>query len=163
MLYVQRSKYRRVVSQRVNKSLHRGAIYIIYFSPFSLCSISDDFISVNQNLSSEHWNHEDGYNNEVPVDPMTYPFRVLGPGSRAGMQVLMFLIKQNLEYICRGPVPGFKILLHTPGEVPQVSKHFFRIPLEQEVMVAIKLNMITTSEGLRHYEPNRYDVESETF
>lgn len=57
--------------------------------------------------------------------------------------------------MCRGPVQGFKILLHTPGEVPQVSKHYFRVPLLQEVLVSVKPNMITTSEGLMSYEPNR--------
>ena len=57
--------------------------------------------------------------------------------------------------MCRGPVQGFKILLHTPGEIPRVSKQFFRIPLEQEVVVSVKPNMITTSEGLADYSPDR--------
>lgn len=117
--------------------------------------ISKDFLNDINNLTADHWSHEDGYDTEVPANPFTYPYRVLGPGARVGMYVVMFLFQQHLEYICRGPVQGFKILLHTPGEVPQVSKHYFRIPLEQEVLVAVKPNMITTSEGLRHYEPNR--------
>lgn len=86
---------------------------------------------------------------------MTFPFRVFGSGARVGLFVLLSLYEQHLEYICRGPVQGFKFLLHTPGEIPQVSKHYFRVPLLQEVLVSVKPNMITTSEGLRHYEPNR--------
>jgi hypothetical protein len=39
--------------------------------------------------------------------------------------------------------------------MPQVSKQYFRMPLNQEVLVAIKPQMMTTSEGLRHYSPNR--------
>ena len=54
-----------------------------------------------------------------------------------------------------GPVQGFKILLHTPGEIPRVSKQYFRVPLNQEVVVSVKPNMITTSEGLVGYAPNR--------
>jgi hypothetical protein len=46
-------------------------------------------------------------------------------------------------------------MLHTPGEMPQVSKQYFRVPLNQEVLVAIKPQMMTTSKGLRHYSPNR--------
>lgn len=120
-------------------------------------SISDDFRGDNHNLTADSWSLEDGYTNanSKTIDENTYPFRVFGPGARVGMFVVLFLFRQHLEYICRGPVQGFKVLLHTPGEVPQVSKHYFRIPLEQEVLVAVKPNMITTSEGLRHYAPNR--------
>jgi acid-sensing ion channel, other len=39
--------------------------------------------------------------------------------------------------------------MHTiSGEIPRVSKQFFRVPLRQEVVVSVKPNMITTSEGL---------------
>lgn len=87
-----------------------------------------------------------------------YPYRVFGAGARVGLFVLLRLFEQHLDYICRGPVQGFKILLHTPGEVPQVSKHYFRVPLLHEVLVAVKPNMITTSEGLWNYEPHRYAI-----
>lgn len=96
---------------------------------------------------------ENGYTKDAPIDP--FPVRVLGAGARAGLFVLMTLNKTDLDYICRGPVQGFKILLHTPGEIPQVSKQYFRVPLNQEVVVSVKPNMITTSEGLRHYAPSR--------
>jgi acid-sensing ion channel, other len=46
-------------------------------------------------------------------------------------------------------------MLHTPGEMPQVSKQYYQVPLNQQVLVAIKPQMMTTSEGLRHYSPNR--------
>jgi len=52
-------------------------------------------------------------------------------------------------------VQGFKILLHTPGEIPRVSKQYFRVPLRQEVVVSVKPNMITTSSGLANYAPER--------
>lgn len=111
-------------------------------------------MTVTDNKNATNWNLEDGYD-VANVDPETYPFRVFGAGARAGLFALLRLYEQDLEYLCRGPVQGFKILLHTPGEVPQVSKHYFRVPLLQEVLVSVKPNMITTSEGLRHYEPNR--------
>jgi hypothetical protein len=46
-------------------------------------------------------------------------------------------------------------MLHSPGEMPQVSKQYYQVPLNQQVMVAIKPQMMTTSEGLRYYSPNR--------
>lgn len=83
----------------------------------------------------------------------TYPHRVFGAGARAGFFALLKLNDTDAEYVCRGPVQGFKVLLHIPGEVPQVSKHYFRVPLLEEVLISIKPNMITTSENLRHYKP----------
>lgn len=110
---------------------------------------------MDHNRTAPHWNLEDGYDPKIPADPLTYPFRVLGAGARVGLFALLRLYEQHLEYLCRGPVQGFKILLHTPGEIPQVSKHYFRVPMLSEVLVSVKPNMITTSEGLRHYEPDR--------
>lgn len=106
-------------------------------------------------MSAHHWKLENGYDASIDFDPQTYPYRVLGSGARVGLFVILKLYEQNLDYICRGPVQGFKILLHTPGEIPQLSKHYFRVPLLQEVVVSVKPNMITTSEALWHYEPNR--------
>jgi acid-sensing ion channel, other len=116
-------------------------------------SITDDFNFMNHNQTADHWTMEEGYK---PTAPLTvYPRRALGSGARVGLFVLLRLYEYDLDYICRGPVQGFKILLHTPGEMPQVSKQYFRMPLNQEVLVAIKPQMMTTSEGLRHYPPNR--------
>lgn len=112
-----------------------------------------EYSYMQHNVTGEHWDFEDGYSDEASTTP--YPLRVLSAGARAGLTVLMPLYKQDLDYICRGPVQGFKIHLHSPGEMPRVSKQYFRVPLNQEVIVAVKPNMMTTSEGLRGYNPNR--------
>lgn len=115
-------------------------------------SLASDFHYLNHNMSSESWTLEKGY---ASTDPSTYPRRVLGPGARAGFNIVLKLTEPDLDYICRGPVQGFKILLHTPGEIPRVSKQYFRVPLRQEVVVSVKPNMMTTSSGLLDYEPER--------
>lgn len=117
--------------------------------------MAPEMMSVTDNQNATNWNLETGYDDSKSNGTETYPYRVFGAGARAGLFALLRLFEQDLEYLCRGPVQGFKILLHTPGEIPQVSKHYFRVPLLQEVLVSVKPNMITTSEGLRHYEPNR--------
>ncbi|XP_037032181.1 pickpocket protein 28-like [Bradysia coprophila] len=117
--------------------------------------LSPDYTRIDHNMSANFWNLEDGYDSSVEIDSQTYPYRIFGSGAQDGIFVLMHLLKEHLEYMCRGAVQGFKISLHTPGEIPQMSKHYFRVPLLQEVLVSVKPNMITTSEGLRHYEPNR--------
>lgn len=40
-------------------------------------------------------------------------------------------------------------------EIPRVSTQYFRAPLNQEVVVSIRPDMITTSEGLKNYDPHR--------
>lgn len=37
--------------------------------------------------------------------------------------------------------------------MPQVSKHYLRVPLLEEVIISVKPNMMTTSESLRTYHP----------
>lgn len=85
----------------------------------------------------------------------TYPRRVLGSGAKAGLNVVLGLQEKDLEYLCRGPVQGFKIILHIPGEIPRVGRHYFRVPLKQEVLVAVKPQMITTSHTLNQYRSDR--------
>lgn len=116
-------------------------------------AMHDGFFFHTHNKTSDFWTLENGYTPEASLTP--FPVRVLGAGARAGLFILLRLYEYDLDYICRGPVQGFKILLHTPGEIPQVSKQYFRVPLNQEVVVSVKPNMITTSEGLRGYSPNR--------
>lgn len=116
-------------------------------------NIHTEYNYLDHNKTADFWNLQTGYSPDSGDSP--FPVRVLSSGARAGLFVLLPLYKYDLDYICRGPVQGFKILLHTPGEIPRVSKQYFRVPLNQEVIVAVKPNMITTSEGLRGYHPNR--------
>ncbi|KAH8375195.1 hypothetical protein KR200_002252 [Drosophila serrata] len=115
--------------------------------------IIPDFIFREENRLSMDWNVEDGYSASADTSP--YPNRVLGPGARAGLYLFMGGMEIDFDDMCRGPVQGFKILLHTPGDVAQVSKQYFRIPFDQEVLISIRPKIITTSDGLKHYEPNR--------
>ncbi|KAF7280748.1 pickpocket protein 28-like [Rhynchophorus ferrugineus] len=102
---------------------------------------------------SEGWNLEDGYPKNAPIN--TYPRRAMSAGFSSGFLLLLRAYQQDLDYICRGPVQGFKILLHNPAETPRVGMQYFRAPLNQEVVVAVKPDMMTTSEGLKDYDPHR--------
>lgn len=115
-------------------------------------NLHSDYKYLHHDVPGQHWDIERGYS---PEASQTYPLRVLSAGARAGLAILLPMYKYDLDYICRGPVQGFKIHLHSPGELPRVSKQYFRVPLNQEVIVAVKPNMMTTSEGLRGYNPNR--------
>lgn len=114
-------------------------------------SIHDGF-AYHQAPKESAWTLESGFES---VNFSAYPNRVLAAGSRAGLFVLLSLYDQELDYMCRGPVQGFKILLHTPGELPRVSKQYFRVPTLQEVIVSVRPQMMQTSENLKDYSPMR--------
>lgn len=120
---------------------------------FMLFRMADDFIYYEPNKEDKgEWTLENGYSS---TNFSVYPSRVLAAGARAGLFVLLALYDQELDYLCRGPVQGFKVLLHTPGEQPRVSKHYFRVPTLQEVIVTVRPQMIQTSDRLMDYSPER--------
>ncbi|KAI8046473.1 pickpocket protein 28 [Drosophila gunungcola] len=108
-----------------------------------------------ENISSRHppWTLESGYAHGSEVE--TFPARVLSAGARSGIFLALQSFKQEVDYACRGPVQGFKVLLHAPDDVPQVSKQFVRIPMGKEVLIAVKPSMITMSSGIAEYHPIR--------
>lgn len=61
----------------------------------------------------------------------SYPHRILGTGAQNGFSLMLYLNPDDLDYLCQGPVEGFKVVLHAPAEIPLPSKNFFRVPLEQ--------------------------------
>ncbi|XP_050294515.1 pickpocket protein 28-like isoform X2 [Anthonomus grandis grandis] len=107
---------------------------------------------MSHDKKSDGWNLENGYPPGASLE--TYPRRALSAGFNSGFLLLLRAYETDLDFICRGPVQGFKILLHNPAETPRVSLQYFRAPLNQEVVVAIKPDMMTTSENLKSYEPH---------
>ncbi|CAH0755771.1 unnamed protein product [Diatraea saccharalis] len=125
---------------------------------FRVENLHDDYPYLERGLSrpdnlTTFWNLENGYPPEAPIE--TYPHRGSGYGAKAGLTFLMKTKEINLDYLCKGPVQGFKILLHNPAELPRLSQQYFRSPLSQEVVVAVKPKMMTTSDGLKPYSPDR--------
>lgn len=101
----------------------------------------------------KNWRTSNGYAKQAHENDV-YPLRVFGASD--GLFVYLRLYDKDIDYLCGGPVQGFKILLHTPGEIPQISKYFYRIPLDHEVIVSVKPILMTTSETLSHYSPKRF-------
>ena len=132
--------------------------------------IDSDFESWNHNSSSTNWTLEKGYETNsitlrfikhlhifknLLLEPDTYPKRILSTGVKAGLVAVFLLKKKNFDYICRGPVQGFKIILHTPGDIPRTSKQFFRAPINQDVILSVKPQMMITDKELDDYAPER--------
>lgn len=112
--------------------------------------MADDFKHFNQYNSPEsvNWSLEAGYST---IDTETYPRRVPSLGFENALVIMLVLHKEDMDYTCSLKSPGFKFILHTPGELPEVSKESFKVLLEQEVSVIVRPSIMTTSESLRRY------------
>lgn len=107
-----------------------------------------------KNVSNiSHWSLENGYADGARQ--RDYPIRVFHAQRNAALHFFLQIYKQDLEYICRGFLKGFKAYLHAPGEVLRESWPYFRIPLLDQIEVSIKPTLITTSNGLRQYRPDQ--------
>ncbi|KAJ8970719.1 hypothetical protein NQ317_018753, partial [Molorchus minor] len=104
-------------------------------------------------ITTEEWTLEKVDITALKKD--TFPRRAMSAGSTAGLFLLITAYKQDLDYVCKGPVQGFKVLLHHPAELPRMSSHYYRAPLNQELVISITPDMMTTSPGLKDYDPHR--------
>lgn len=109
---------------------------------------------VHSQTASSHWNPESGYLGHKPSEP-AYPLRAHSSGERGGLVVVMQQLDADLDYLCRGPVQGYKVILHSAHESPFVSRHYFRAPLNHETFVKIRPNVQQTSDDVRSYSPVR--------
>ena len=62
---------------------------------------------MNHGKKSEGWSLETGYPPNVPIN--TYPRRAMSAGFSSGFLLLLRAYQQDLDFICRGPVQGFKV------------------------------------------------------
>lgn len=100
------------------------------------------------------WSLENGYDRQNAIDSKAYPYEILGDGQRGAFAIILRLYTNDLDFLCRGPVVGFKISLHLPGDLPQMSSHFVRIPNERDTLITINPEVVRTAKSLRSYSPN---------
>lgn len=113
-----------------------------------------DLLTVRNNPNVSHWNIEDGY--ELNVNESTvYPYRVFTVSTTDTLNTILVSIKNDRPDICHRHAQGFRLSLHSPDEVPDTSDDYIFIPTEGEVHISIKPNMITTSNEVRKYSPEK--------
>lgn len=105
--------------------------------------LDETFHVTRHNKASKYWNGEIDAN---MTESDIYPYRVLS-GSE-GLRVDLRLYEFDVDYVCSGPVQSFKILLHSAGEIPQMKKYYYRIPLDYDTVMAVRPNIMNTTESL---------------
>ncbi|RZB39769.1 ASC domain containing protein, partial [Asbolus verrucosus] len=99
------------------------------------------------------WSLEDGYTNNGNILP--YPRKTSSAAVNKGLNLKLFMPKNDLDYACKSPVQGYKVLLHAPTNIPRLSQEYFRVPLDQSVVAAIQPFMVTTSSAIKKYSPKK--------
>lgn len=105
---------------------------------------------INRTLT---WSLEHGYPRNEPLK--TYPARVVSASTRAAFSTILSVKEDEIDYGCSGANQGFKIVLHTPDDVPFLSKRFLRLSPEKDVSIAVKPVMVTTSDGIAKYPADK--------
>lgn len=108
----------------------------------------------NSANDANSWNVEKGF--DLFDKFASIPARALGSGMSNGLKVNLKIHEEDIDHTCRGPIEGFKVLLHTPSDIPQSTAEYIRIPSSQEVIVIVTPNIITASKDLRKYSPTKY-------
>ncbi|KAJ8951539.1 hypothetical protein NQ318_020412 [Aromia moschata] len=104
-----------------------------------------DYMSHDRN--TEGWTLEEGYPSTAKKD--TFPRRAMSAGSSAGLFLLITAYQQDLDYICKGPVQGFKARHECCKPVRVIIRRYL------ELVMSINPDMMTTSPGLRNYDAHR--------
>lgn len=118
--------------------------------------MAPELMAIDNNPKAIHWNPEQGYD-ETRFDHYVriYPHRAYSTGLRAGFGSTLFFLNHTTDFLCSGPIHGFKIILHGPDEIPQISKNFFHIPSKSNILISIRPNLIITDEQLMKYSPEQ--------
>lgn len=82
-----------------------------------------------------------------------YPVRILGTGEEAGITLKLKVKRNAVTYACKGLINGYRLTMHTPGEIPRTSQQFYRIPFNTATLISVKPSGMSTSDNLRGYSP----------
>lgn len=115
--------------------------------------MAPEMMIVKSNPNVSHWSLDGGY--AKGVIERGYPVRVFNARQDAALIIYLKLFQEDLEYICRGPIQGFKVILNTPGQTLKISRHAFRVPLSEQAEISIKPTLITTANALVKYSPDQ--------
>lgn len=115
--------------------------------------MAPEVMIVDNNPNVTNWSLENGY--EGGINDIKYPIRMFNARQSGALVVYLRLYEQDLEYLCRGPIQGFKVILTTPGESLKMSRHSFRVHLSEQADILIRPKLITTADELRSYKPEQ--------
>lgn len=106
-------------------------------------TITDDGICYTFNMlhllksesESDSWNLKNGYDQQDD-EGKVYPERAFADAD-TGFNIVLSQKSSDLDYICRGPVQGYKVKIHAPDEFPRLLSGYQRIGLKSETVISV--------------------------
>lgn len=111
----------------------------------------DPRYNLNSETRSSDWELDEGFHGNVGSN--AFPRRIVSGGYRNSLGATLIVNKSDLDYLCGDSFQGYKVMLHMPDEFPLVSHQYFRVPLDQELIVSVTPNVISTNDRVRRYLP----------
>ncbi|XP_062555533.1 pickpocket protein 28-like [Armigeres subalbatus] len=113
----------------------------------------DPRYNLNSETRSSDWELDKGFQESIGVN--SFPRRTATGGYLNSLLATLIANKSDLDYLCGDSFQGFKVMLHMPDEFPLVSHQYFRVPLDQELIVTVTPVVMGTDDRVRHYQPDK--------
>ncbi|KXJ70516.1 hypothetical protein RP20_CCG023314 [Aedes albopictus] len=110
----------------------------------------DPRYNLNSEVRASHWELDKGFR-DTGIN--SFPHRIVSGGYRNSLEATLIVNKSDLDYLCGDSFQGYKVMLHMPDEFPIVSHQYFRVPLDQELIVSVTPNVMATDDRVRSYPP----------
>uniref|UniRef100_A0A1S4HE31 Amiloride-sensitive sodium channel, other n=2 Tax=Anopheles gambiae TaxID=7165 RepID=A0A1S4HE31_ANOGA len=92
------------------------------------------------------YNYMEGWFNSKEHQPLA-PVYARGAGLHDGLTLYLRHMQEDTDYLCTGFSQGYKLMIHGTDEYPQVSLRNMRIPFSHEISIALKPQMMVTSQS----------------
>lgn len=120
---------------------------------------------------SGDWTLQDGYRFADDLD--SYPYRTCGTGTSSGLYVVLKTRKIDDQTLCnvsyrfvmlvvdhnfgflKGPLSGFKVVLHSPDDVPLLNTYFYRLPLTSVLKLSVEPTLTFITDDLKKHPYTR--------
>jgi acid-sensing ion channel, other len=102
----------------------------------------------NANILYNEWTIEESFGNNTLYG---YPRMATKMPLVGTLQVPKIMI----NHVCKDSLKGFKVYLHLPNEVPQMSKQFYLVPHQHVINLRINPRLILTSQELRYLSTDK--------
>jgi acid-sensing ion channel, other len=109
----------------------------------------DEFLKLPFHGKSSDWFLEKEYKSDKLS---VFPRRVFGSGLQSGLLFELKMKRSNLNPCKRG-IKGFRLALHSPVEIPRMSKLFYSIPFEKQTTISVEPVMMYSSKDIKDYDP----------
>lgn len=94
---------------------------------------SQEMFRSNDASENPSWSLKSGYDNIEK----NYLHRA-SPGADFGLNVVLIMSTLDLDFLCKGPIQGYKVRIHAPNEHPSMSRGYQRVGLNSESIIAVK-------------------------